>query len=607
LTVESLELLGATLLDEGDPAEAELALYEAQRRYPGDVWLNLTLAMCLQRLARREEAIRYYTAARSLQPQTAHDLAHALFAKGETNQAIAVFQDLVRLRPKEIRHLVCLGQALNERGRTREAKGVLDAAIAVSREGVGIKPDSSSAHYDLGYALEHGGELEAALAEYRQAVRLRLDTPLVHLNLASTLRKQGRLADAIAEVRQALQLKPDFYFSHNGLGVCLAEQGKLEDAMAEFREAVRLQPDFGDAHNNLGAVLRRLGRLDDAIVELRHALRLNPYHALTHQYLGTALYEQKKLEQAIAELREAVRLKPDSADAHHNLGAVLKDQGKLEEAIAEHREALRLNPDFAEAHFGLGLCVQGKFEEALAEYRTAIRLKPDYAEAHCNLAAVLQQEGHFVEALAEFKRGHELGLKNPRWPYPSARWVQKAERVLELDQKLPTILSGLARPADAAETIGFAQLCYGKKLHGASARLWAEAFEAEPKLARDIQAKLRYNAACAASLAGCGQGKDDPPLDEATKARWRKQAIDWLKADLAAWSKLVASSPPQARRSVVETLQHWKADTDLAGIRDEAAIKALPDDEQKACQALWVEVDALLANARAGKASRPHR
>ena len=126
---------------------------------------------------------------------------------------------------------------------------------------------------------------------------------------------------------------------------------------------------------------------------------------------------------------------------------------------------------------------------------------------------------------------------------------------------------------------------YNKKLHGASARLWAEAFRPQPKLAEDMQAQNRYNAACAAALAGCGQGKDDPPLDEAAKARWRKQAIDWLKADLAFWTKQVETGPPEARRSVAKTLQHWKADTDLAGIRDEAALAKLPEDERKACRA----------------------
>ena len=115
-----------------------------------------------------------------------------------------------------------------------------------------------------------------------------------------------------------------------------------------------------------------------------------------------------------------------------------------------------------------------------------------------------------------------------------------------LGNLLPSILAGRARPSDAAETLAFAQLCYDKKLHAASARLWSEAFQSQPKLAGDMQVQNPYNAACAAALTGCGQGKDDPPLDDAAKTRWRKQAMDWLASDLATWSKFLDAGPPQA-------------------------------------------------------------
>ena len=133
--------------------------------------------------------------------------------------------------------------------------------------------------------------------------------------------------------------------------------------------------------------------------------------------------------------------------------------------------------------------------------------------------------------------------------------------------------------------LGFAQLCYEKKLHGASARLWAEAFQAQPKLADDMKVQQPLQRRLRRGAGRLGQGKDDPPLDEAAKARWRKQAIDWLKADLAAWSKILEAARTQARQSIVQTLQHWKADTDLAGLRDAAALAKLPEDEQKACRA----------------------
>jgi len=191
LPAVSLELLGATMLDMGDSTGAGAVLREGQRLYPGDVWLNFTLARCLERLARREEAIRYYMAARSLRPETAHDLAHALEAKGETDQAIALFQDLARLQPKDNSHLGCLGAALRGRGRSQEAKAVLEAAIAACRAEIRLKRDLPGAHKTLGNALVDQGKLDEAIAAYREALRFKPDYLEAHIRLGIALFFRG--------------------------------------------------------------------------------------------------------------------------------------------------------------------------------------------------------------------------------------------------------------------------------------------------------------------------------------------------------------------------------------------------------------------------------
>src|SRR5207249_3460740 len=132
----------------------------------------------------------------------------------------------------------------------------------------------------------------------------------------------------------------------------------------------------------------------------------------------------------------------------------------------------------------------------------------------------------------------------------------------------------------------------------AAARLWAEALDAEPGLADDRQAGHRYNAACAAALAGSGQGIDDPPPDEAARARLRARALGWLQADLAAWSRLLDTAPPDQRPAVAQTLAHWQADADLAGVREPGALDALPGPEREGWRALWGQVAATLARAR---------
>jgi hypothetical protein len=141
-------------------------------------------------------------------------------------------------------------------------------------------------------------------------------------------------------------------------------------------------------------------------------------------------------------------------------------------------------------------------------------------------------------------------------------------------------------------------LCYDTKRFATAARFWGEALEANPKLGDNRQAQHRYNTACAAALASAGQGKDDPSPDGAAKAKLRGQALDWLKAELAIWTRLLESGPPQARPAIVQTLRHWQQDTDLASVRDPDGLAKLPESERQAWQSLWNEVEALLKRAQ---------
>jgi hypothetical protein len=139
-----------------------------------------------------------------------------------------------------------------------------------------------------------------------------------------------------------------------------------------------------------------------------------------------------------------------------------------------------------------------------------------------------------------------------------------------------------------------------KQRYAAAAGFYTGAFAAQPKLAEDLRCGHRYNAACAAAQAGCGQGKDAKDLAEKQRARLRKQALDWLRADLAARNEVLKKGPAGARAVVVQTMQHWLKDADLAGVRGPEALAKLPEAERPAWQELWADVAGTLDRA-AGK------
>jgi serine/threonine-protein kinase len=556
--VLGLLTLAGTLQIAGDQSAAVGLLREAVRAQPGQVVLYHALGQLLEGQGRWDEAARCYAAARALRTELGEALANAEVRSGRVPEGLALYERLV------------------------------------ARAG-----DNPWLHHRRGHTLSEHGRFAEAEAPFREALRLKPDFPEAHNDLGYTLLGLSRWAEAEASLHEAIRLKPDFPQAYDNLGIALHRQGRFREAEAAFRQVLGLLSDSPEAHYNLGVALHAQGRDKEAEASWREALRLQPDLPEAQTNLGGLLNNQGRYEEAEAACRAALRLRPDSPQAHNNLGVALDGQRRFDEAEVAYREAIRLNPTNRLALVNLGIvrAKQGRWKEAEAPWREAVHLQPDDPAPHSHLAQALMRQARFAEALESWRRVHALGSKIPGWPYPSGDWVRACERLVELDRRLPAVLRGEAEPASAAERLEFAQLCGQYKQHYASAsRLDAEAFAADPRLANDLGAQHRYNAACYAALAAAGRGSE--PLPDKAAVMLRRQALLWLRDDLALYARLADGAEATARQTVRQRLAHWRQDSDLAAVRDKAALDILPDNEQQACRRLWGDVSTLLEKVK---------
>jgi tetratricopeptide (TPR) repeat protein/tRNA A-37 threonylcarbamoyl transferase component Bud32 len=174
---------------------------------------------------------------------------------------------------------------------------------------------------------------------------------------------------------------------------------------------------------------------------------------------------------------------------------------------------------------------------------------------------------------------------------------------LTFAKKVAATLKGEYRPADAIEQLRLADWCRAKERYALAARFYSEAFAARPELAVDLLspdgtprlAPPRYVAACSAAMAGCGEDEALANLDEKDRLRLRKQAVDWLRAELFSMQGI-----PATRGDWQTTLRSWQKDPTLAGVREAAALEKLPPAERADWQKLWADVAALIEKAGAG-------
>jgi serine/threonine-protein kinase len=469
-------------------------------------------------------------------PATTVLMSIALRGAGQAERAAEVLEKAQQLHPADFWVNSVLAESLDffsHPPRLQEAIRYYTAARA-------LRPKNLIVLLNLGWALRGVGRLDESIAVSREALRLKPDFLKARANLADALEAKGEGDEAIAVGREGVRLLPDSPKAHLNLGLSLEHQGQRKAAIGEYREAIRIEPTYFAAHTNLGVVLSQMGDQDAAIAEHRAAIRI--------------------MDGWIAKHPEAIRtIAEEYALARTNLGNDLREKGLLDEAIAECREALRLQKDYPVAHNNLGyaLAAKGQLHEAIAEYREALRLKPDLILARNNLA------------------------------------------VAETAEKLPGILKGETRPAGAADCIRLALVCQQpfEALYAASVRFYEQAFGEKPELADDLRLQHRYNAACAAALAGCGQGKDADKLDLKGRARLRRQALTWLRADLAAWHKVLEGDRSKGTQAIRQQMQHWLEDADFASVRGPEALAKLPEAERGDWQRLWHDVQALLEQA----------
>jgi eukaryotic-like serine/threonine-protein kinase len=585
----------------GDILHDKKQLDEAIKEYriaidldPNNGGLHHNLGDILTDKKQPEEAIKEYRLAIALDPQNAwhhNNLGDLLSEKKQWDEAIKEYRAVIDLDPKFVWGHHKLGDMLRE-------KKQWDEAIKEYRAAIVLDPKQPSPHHNLGDMLREKKQPDEAIKEYRIAADLDRKNAGLHNKIADLLRDEKQLDEAIQEYRIAVGLDPKYAAPHIQLGDILRDRKQPKEASKEYRAASDLVPDDAGLHYSLAASLEDDKQPDEAIKEYRLAIEKYFDNAWYHTKLGDMLRDKQETDEAIKEYRLAIGIDAKNGWPHIGLGNILCAKRQTDEGIKEYRLAVGLDLKNGWYHYVLGNAFKDQHlaDDAIREYQAAVEAEPAGVGAQESLAALLLQVGRYAEARDAARRRLELLAPDDPLRPSVGQQLQQCEQLLAVEQKLAAVLEGKAQPADDAERLALARLCRQpfKKFYAASYRFYSEAFAHDAKLPDDMQTGDRYNAACVAALASRGQGADAGKLDDKERARLRKQAVAWLRADLAYWTNQATNEEPAPRELARQTLKHWQEDADLSGLRDATELAKLPADEQKACKELWTDVQALL-------------
>jgi serine/threonine protein kinase/tetratricopeptide (TPR) repeat protein len=476
-----------------------------------------------------------------------------------------------------------LGQVLVQSHRPAQAEAFMRAAIAA-------RPKNSAAHNGLAVALERQGRLHEATAVIRHALELDPTAAPAQTNLGWLLARQGKFAEAEPVLRRAAELDPKSAKIYADIGWTLTGLNRLDEAEDALRKALALDPKEAVAHDFLGRLLEARGNWTDAAASYRKAIESDPKNPWAPANLGWLLDRQGKLQEAEALYRKSLALDPNNTVGLTNLGWLVDRQGKLEEAADLYRKATQADATNPWALNNLGWLLerQDKVDQAVPFYQKAVAASPSIATVQANLARSLLKTGHFADARETAKRAVDLFSPNDPDRLSAMGFLRRAMSA----ERSPGSQIDAKRFVSPTENLERAERARTGRQFADAACLAAEAFSDDTG---GLAEKYRYKAACAAVLAGCGQGENPPPQTE--RHGWRRPALVWLRAELAALRQR-SSKDVKEKQHTSEELQHWLVDPDLSGVRDEPRLVQLPEDERNEWQAFWANVKELSTGSK---------
>lgn len=312
------------------------------------------------------------------------------------NDAIALYQRGVRLRPTWAEGWWWLGNLLYDQDRFPEAETAFQRFIASA-------PKPGPGYAFLGLCEYETRAYDKALGDLRKWTRSRwpgtpelIDVATFHLALLLT--QKGRFVESLYLLATEAGKAKDSPGLVEAMGLASLRMTNLpEDYPPDRREMVWLAGKAALYQSLPSHDFRRSNEYCDHLL-LHYGGEPN-----VHYFRGTLFQFEGKQEAAKAEFEQELAISPKHVPAMIELARHNIEENQLGAGLDLARRAVEIEQKNAEAHHVLGraLLAQEQFQAAAQELETAKMLAPDSPTIRSHLATAYRQLGHKKEAEEE--------------------------------------------------------------------------------------------------------------------------------------------------------------------------------------------------------------
>ncbi|HET6568115.1 MAG TPA: tetratricopeptide repeat protein [Rhodothermales bacterium] len=222
------------------------------------------------------------------------------------------------------------GQAFNK---ARQGNGEYADAVAYFQNAVKLQPDSAGAYVNLGYSLLNADRADEAIEPLQTAVNKGGGDADLYTLLSGLYMNNDRAADAVELLESAQTKFPDNAEIRSQLLNAYVASGQEDRALQQYQQAVASDPNNKIFRYNYGSLLLQSENYDEAINQLKAAVQIDPNYAVAQYNLGAA-YVNKAVD-----LNDRISAIDDSVRAHRDELSDAQEQAQNERMnqLAEQR------------------------------------------------------------------------------------------------------------------------------------------------------------------------------------------------------------------------------------------------------------------------------
>jgi predicted Zn-dependent protease len=398
-----------------------------------------------------------------------------------TDEAIAVYKQVLASDPDDHLALTSLGYALRAAGQDEEAEKDFEHLAKVD-------PSSHVAYLALGDLFTARREFTKAQASYSKGFELDPQSALVvagGINAGIEAHNLPLAGQWLSRVTESMQDDPKVLRESERY---LRLSGKYQESEDVAQKAIKALPDDREVVVYLGYDLLLLRKDDDLLALTSKYWNILPKEADIPLLAGYVHKTRGLNEQAVADFTETIHRNPDAVTAYVNRGYVENDLRQSQPAAADFEAALKLEPNNGEAHLGLAYADLGlrKPDAALRqanlaeresgdslglhvirataygrmdmltmaarEYQAALKFAPNDGALHIGLGNTYFAEHRYHDAINELEVAEKFSPENPQiyaWLARSYASLQDREKTY-LNVRLAEQYA-LSRPVRTAE------------------------------------------------------------------------------------------------------------------------------------------------------------